>query len=29
MIVTLMPEMVYPFVYVWAHRKASEKAKVE
>ncbi|KAJ4363057.1 hypothetical protein N0V83_010175 [Neocucurbitaria cava] len=28
MIVTLLPETVYPFVYVWAHRKEREKAKV-
>ncbi|RAR06157.1 Amino acid transporter [Stemphylium lycopersici] len=25
MIVTLLPEMVYPFFYVWAHRKEREK----
>jgi len=27
MIVTLLPETVYPFVYVWAHRKEREKQK--
>jgi len=27
MIVTLVPETVYPFVYVWAHRKEREKHK--
>ncbi|KAF1843388.1 uncharacterized protein K460DRAFT_288685 [Cucurbitaria berberidis CBS 394.84] len=28
MIVTLLPETVYPFFYIWAHRKEREKAKV-
>lgn len=27
MIVTLLPETVYPFVYIWAHRKEKEKQK--
>lgn len=27
MIVTLLPETVYPFFYVWAHRKERENAK--
>lgn len=27
MIVTLLPETVYPFVYIWAHRKEREKQK--
>ncbi|KAH7359534.1 hypothetical protein BKA66DRAFT_515213 [Pyrenochaeta sp. MPI-SDFR-AT-0127] len=29
MIVTLLPETVFPFVYVWAHRKEREKSKVQ
>lgn len=29
MIVTLLPETVYPFFYVWAHRIERENAKVE
>jgi hypothetical protein len=29
MIVTLLPETVYPFFYVWAHRKEREKAKIQ
>jgi hypothetical protein len=29
MIVTLLPETVYPFFYVWAHRKEREKAKMQ
>jgi hypothetical protein len=28
MVVTLLPETAYPFVYVWAHRKEREKAKI-
>jgi hypothetical protein len=29
MIVTLLPETVYPFFYIWAHRKEGEKAKIQ
>jgi hypothetical protein len=29
MIVTLLPETVYPFFYVWAHRKERENAMAE
>ncbi|KAH3983169.1 hypothetical protein HBH98_063820 [Parastagonospora nodorum] len=29
MIVTLLPETVYPFFYIWAHRKERENTKVE
>jgi hypothetical protein len=29
MIFTLLPETVYPFVYIWAHRKKHEKAKLQ
>ena len=28
MIVTLLPETVYPFFYVWAHRKEKEQARL-
>lgn len=27
MIVTLLPETVYPFVYIWAHRQEQKKVK--
>jgi hypothetical protein len=29
MIVTLLPETVYPFFYIWAHGKEREKAKIQ
>jgi hypothetical protein len=29
MVVTLLPETIYPFVYVWAHRKERNKGKVQ
>lgn len=29
MIVTLLPETVFPFVYIWAHKKEKEKAKIQ
>lgn len=29
MVVTLLPETVYPFFYIWAHRKEREKAMVQ
>lgn len=30
MIITLLPETIYPFVYVWAHKKERDgKTKVE
>ena len=29
MVATLLPETVYPFFYVWAHRKEREKAKIQ
>ncbi len=30
MVVTLLPETIYPFVYVWAHMKERrEKKKVQ
>ena len=28
MIVTLAPETIYPFVYIWAYGKEKEKAKI-
>lgn len=31
MVITLLPETIYPVVYVWAHKKerGEEKTKVE
>ena len=29
MIVTLIPETIYPFVYVWAHKKEREETKTK
>jgi hypothetical protein len=31
MVITLLPETIYPFVYVWAHKKERgyKKAKAE